>query len=95
MIKIGLDTAVTVYLSIGVILLIIWVLVETRRKTRPENSPVNTLWECPVCFFCYVDSLAEGISRCPRCGTLHKREEERVKYNEGSNSSQSTGDKVF
>ncbi|MCM8769424.1 MAG: hypothetical protein NC911_07140 [Candidatus Omnitrophica bacterium] len=78
MIRISLELAVTIYLGLGLLVLIFWFLVEASRKKTV--LPRNTLWQCPVCFFFYVDSVSESLSRCPRCQTLHKREGKEVEY---------------
>ncbi|HOJ40417.1 MAG TPA: hypothetical protein PKX93_09045 [bacterium] len=79
MIRIELDLAVALYLCLGFLVLFFWLLLEARRKGEGYSGQEN-LWQCPVCFFWYIDSLSETLSRCPRCGTLHRKGEEGVKY---------------
>ncbi|MCM8760416.1 MAG: hypothetical protein NC832_01705 [Candidatus Omnitrophica bacterium] len=75
MIKIEINLAVALYLSISILVLFIWVAFEYRKSNIEKEKKYNTLWQCPICFHIYIDSRAETISRCPRCSSLHKREE--------------------
>jgi len=75
MIKIELNFAVALYLGISILILLIWVTSEYRKSNREREKRYNTLWQCPICFHIYIDSRAEAISRCPKCNTLHRREE--------------------
>jgi len=75
MIKIELNLAVALYLGISILILLIWVAFEYRKSNRAKEKRYNTLWQCPICFHIYIDSRSETISRCPKCSTLHKREE--------------------
>lgn len=74
MIKIELNLAVSIYLSISLIILLFWVIFEGRKKLSRYSSE-KSLRQCPVCFYAYIDSRAEEISQCPRCKTLHKNVE--------------------
>ncbi|MCM8829556.1 MAG: zinc-ribbon domain-containing protein [Candidatus Omnitrophica bacterium] len=75
MIKIEINLAVVLYLSISILILFIWIFFDYRKDKRVKEDNYNTLWQCPICLHIYIDSRAENISRCPRCNTLHKREE--------------------
>jgi len=76
MIRIDFTLGITLYLGFSIIILLIWIVSEW--KKRGASSKVNktrSLWQCPTCFFDYVDSSSESISKCPKCKTLHKRRE--------------------
>lgn len=73
MIKISIDLGACIYLSISVIILILWIFFEKKREVK--NIYEDNLWQCPLCFFEYIDSKNKDISRCPRCKTLHKKRE--------------------
>ncbi|HDD64760.1 MAG TPA: hypothetical protein ENF61_01450 [Firmicutes bacterium] len=75
MIKIRLDFAVSIYLIFSLLILILWFLSEKRRKVIKRESK-DSLWQCPICFYVYINSKDDEISQCPRCGSLHKRGEE-------------------
>ncbi|MCM8785155.1 MAG: hypothetical protein NC827_07885 [Candidatus Omnitrophica bacterium] len=74
MIKIPIDLAATIYLIISVCILFMWFILEKKRRYI-EIKKEDTLWSCPLCFYEYIDSKSKDISRCPRCKTLHKKEE--------------------
>lgn len=75
MIKIEINLAVAIYLGISIVILLIWIVSERRKGERGKEEVYSTLWQCPVCFFTYIDSRSEYISRCPKCSTLHRRGE--------------------
>lgn len=74
MITIHLDVAVVLYLSLSLVILAVWFVFEARRRVGRGPGTRGFLWKCPVCFCFYVDSLSDGISQCPRCNALHKKE---------------------
>jgi len=74
MIKLEIDVMVALYLIVGIIILVLWIAYEWRK--RPSlNTKNDSLWECPTCFHVYVDSSSGKISRCPKCQTLHRKRE--------------------
>ncbi|MCM8759153.1 MAG: hypothetical protein NC906_05215 [Candidatus Omnitrophica bacterium] len=85
MIKIEITLAITCYLFLSLLILFLWVYKETKKKTGFLVRKENFLWECPLCFHIYIDSSGSEISKCPLCGSLHKREE--TGYNVSENIS--------
>lgn len=75
MIKIDIDMLVAIYLMISIVILFLWILFEWRNGFLSGPGVNGSLWECPTCFYVYVDSCSEGISKCPRCQTLHRKRE--------------------
>ena len=75
MIKIQIDVLASISLSISIIILILWIVSERKNRISSEIKTDNFLWECPTCFYTYVDSCSDGISRCPQCQTLHRKQE--------------------
>ncbi|MCD6408300.1 hypothetical protein J7L87_04535 [bacterium] len=75
MIKIEIDVAVSIYLSLSIIILLFWIVFERKSRARIKRKKEDFLWTCPICFYTYIDSKSESISRCPRCKTLHRRGE--------------------
>lgn len=73
MIRVELTSAITVYLFLGLLILFLWVFSEGRKKTPFRIKNENYLWECPICLYVYIDSSGFEISKCPLCGSLHKR----------------------
>ncbi|MCX8081926.1 MAG: hypothetical protein N3D17_00765 [bacterium] len=75
MIKIEINLAVSIYLTVSIFILLLWILFEYRKDNKEKARRYDTLWQCPICFYTYIDSRSENISRCPKCSTLHSREE--------------------
>jgi uncharacterized paraquat-inducible protein A len=76
MIELDISTAVALYLLLTVVsLLLLWLFLDSQTKPRQYASEEKSIWQCEVCFFSYVDSQHDVISRCPRCGSFNKRKE--------------------
>jgi len=75
MIKIEINLAVAIYLTFSILILIIWIVFECKKSGYIKSNIGSSLWQCPTCFYTYIDSCSENISKCPRCKTLHKKEE--------------------
>lgn len=76
MIKIELSLAVSLYLVLSVIgILIVWFFLEKKKKVRRANPEEKFVWQCSICTYFYVDSQNEEFSVCPRCGSYNKRKE--------------------
>jgi hypothetical protein len=73
MIRIEIDLAVTLYLSFSILILLIWIAFEWGKKISADLKENKALWQCPTCFYTYIDSRSKEISKCPRCKTLHKK----------------------
>ncbi len=70
MIKIDISSALFVYLTITVILVIgVWFLANTRTRLKTYVSEERFIWHCAICYHTYIDSKNEDISRCPKCGS--------------------------
>jgi len=72
-----IDFAFGIALYLGLVLCIIsifWMFGE--RKTRilaGSNEKKESIWQCEICTYAYVDSKNFSISRCPRCGSYNER----------------------
>lgn len=75
MIKIELTFAITVYLFLSLFILFLWIYKEAKKRTSLKLKKEDYLWECPLCFYVYIDSSGSDISKCPLCGSLHKKDE--------------------
>jgi uncharacterized C2H2 Zn-finger protein len=75
MIEIRIDLAVALYLGLSIVILVIWIFFEKRKTAADKEGKTENIWKCPVCFYVYVDSRSDRISKCPKCKTLHKKEE--------------------
>ncbi len=77
MIRLDISNAVSLYLILSVVLILVaWVFIERRPHERLDIGDA-LIWQCSICTFTYVDSRHDNISRCPRCGSLSKHGEER------------------
>jgi uncharacterized C2H2 Zn-finger protein len=74
MIPIELDLAVALYLAFSILILVTWIVFEWRKSALVNSKTNNSLWQCPTCFYTYIDSCSENISKCPKCKTLHKKQ---------------------
>jgi len=74
MIRIDLNVAVALYLGFSIVVMFMWIFFEWKKRAITRLKTNNTLWECPTCFYTYIDSCSENISKCPKCKTLHKKE---------------------
>ncbi|MFA5068849.1 MAG: hypothetical protein WC300_01060 [Candidatus Omnitrophota bacterium] len=75
MIELDISIAVALYLFVTVVLvLLLWLFVDPDARPRQYASEEKFIWQCEVCFFSYVDSRNDIISKCPRCGSFNKRE---------------------
>jgi len=78
MIKVQLSAALVLYLLSGMVLIFsIWFLAEFRKRAKSLKGEEEFVWKCPTCTNVYIDSKAKGISRCPLCGSLVKKGEEK------------------
>jgi hypothetical protein len=76
MIQLDMSTAVALYLLLTVVsILILWLFLDRESRPKQYASGKKSIWQCDVCFFSYVDSQHDVISRCPRCGSFNKRKE--------------------
>lgn len=74
MIRLEFSTAVALYLSFSVIIiLILWIAFEYRKEGKKFTSGGRFIWHCSICDNTYVDSKHENISQCPRCGSYVER----------------------
>ncbi|HOJ31880.1 MAG TPA: hypothetical protein PLP13_07615 [bacterium] len=81
MIQIEITLAITGYLFLSLLILFLWLFGETRKKPVLPVKKENYVWQCPLCFHIYVDSSGSDISKCPLCGSLHKKHESGYNVN--------------
>ena len=69
MIELDISTAVAIYLFLTVVgLLLLWLFFDREAKPKHYTSEKESIWQCNICTFSYVDSQHDLISKCPRCG---------------------------
>jgi rRNA maturation endonuclease Nob1 len=83
MIKIEISLAVSLYLALSVVgLLVVWFFLEKRKKVQGVNPEEKFVWQCSICTYFYVDSQNEEFSICPRCGSYNSRKDKKTKGGE-------------
>ena len=77
MVKVLFTILLTLYLSIWILGLLIFWIIEGRRKGYEGSALFENIytWQCSICTHTYVDSIHNLMSVCPRCGSYNKREE--------------------
>jgi hypothetical protein len=76
MIRIDVTTLVFFYGLFSIIgILIIWSILGYRdTRGNPDNKKdMEQIWKCSICLQTYIDSLHDGISVCPLCGSYNKK----------------------
>lgn len=78
MIKVEFEIAIFLYLLISIFsFLIIW-LVFLKVKVPTEHSAQReSIWQCFICAYIYVDSKHKKLSICPRCGSYNERKDRK------------------
>jgi ribosomal protein L37AE/L43A len=72
MIEIDLTTAVGLYSTILIlIIVVIWLYTEVAVRRTQRVLAKQSLWRCVFCGYSYLDESAEEISQCPRCESFN------------------------
>lgn len=75
MIKVDISFAVSFYIILWVIsLLVFWIIFGKGPKLKHYSRDKRYFWQCSICLANYVDSKDDTISKCPECGSYNKRE---------------------
>lgn len=76
MIPVDISTAVLIYLSVTLIVVMcVWVRFERSEAFKKYQTHPKEVWSCTVCTYTYVDSLHQQLSRCPQCKSWNRRSE--------------------
>jgi DNA-directed RNA polymerase subunit RPC12/RpoP len=76
MIKLEVSMAVALYLFFSVVIvLVLWMFSGYRGRQRKFSSEDRYIWHCSICDHTYVDSIHEGLSQCPQCGSYVEKAE--------------------
>lgn len=75
MIKLEFETAVFLYLFISIFgILAIWLLFSKIKIPTKDEAELQSIWQCYICTYIYVDSKNKRLSVCPRCASYNERE---------------------
>ncbi len=79
MIKIEFSLAVALYvLFTTCLILVFWMLSEKKKTQEAIHLEERFFWQCAICTYVYVDSKHDALSKCPRCSSYNKKEEEKI-----------------
>jgi len=74
MISLNFYLAVSLYMFASIsAILFIW-LFSKKQKDKDLTLDPKFIWFCSVCSYTYINTRAETISACPRCGSYNKKE---------------------
>ena len=76
MIRVEFETAVFWYLFFAIFgILGVWLLTSRIKLPGKDPAQAESIWQCFICTYIYVDSKHKRISLCPRCGSYNDRKE--------------------
>ncbi len=74
MIKLEFETAVFLYLLIAIFgFLAAWFVFSKIKRRSDEQAKLESIWQCSICAYIYVDSKNKVVSLCPRCNSYNQR----------------------
>jgi hypothetical protein len=74
MIELEFETAIFLYLLISIFgLLFIWLLFSRIKIPANDQTQLESIWQCSICTYIYVDSKNKKFSACPRCKSFNER----------------------
>lgn len=75
MIKLEFEIAIFLYLLITIFgILLIWLTGSKIKPPAKNTVDLESIWQCAICTYLYVDSKHPRFSTCPRCQSLNERE---------------------
>jgi len=75
MIRLEFEIAVFLYLLIAIFgFLTPWLVFSKTRVRAKRSAQLESIWQCSICTYIYVDSKNKILSICPRCGSYNERE---------------------
>ena len=77
MVKLEFETAVFLYLLLSIFsFLLVWLLFSKIRAPGKTDIQLESIWECSICTYVYIDSKNNRFSVCPRCASYNERKKE-------------------
>jgi len=75
MIRLEFEIAIFLYLLLYIFgFLTIWLVFSKIKISPPAERQLESIWQCSICTYIYVDSKQKKLSICPRCGSYSQRE---------------------
>ena len=76
MIELEFETAILFYLLFSIFgILAVWLLFSKIKMPAKRGVQLESIWQCSICTYIYVDSKNKRLSICPRCASYNEREE--------------------
>jgi hypothetical protein len=73
MIQISATLALTLYLSLFLLtLLLLWILHNKKKMKSLKIEPLTKLFVCEFCKYPYLDKSSKKITECPQCKSFNK-----------------------
>jgi hypothetical protein len=73
MFEISPTMALTIYIALGLILLLsLWLRDNYQRSKKTRQPPLFQLYICEYCQFPYLDETTSPVTRCPQCKSMNK-----------------------
>ncbi|MFC1631374.1 hypothetical protein ACFL2I_02360 [Candidatus Omnitrophota bacterium] len=77
MIELQFELAIFLYLLIIVFgILTVWLLFGKGSLRAKNTAQIESIWQCAICTYIYVDSKNQRFSVCPRCASYNERAKE-------------------
>jgi len=77
MIEIEFEIAIFLYLLIPIFgFLAVWLAFSKIKISGGHTAQIESIWQCSICTYIYVDSKHKKLSLCPRCNSYNEREGE-------------------
>ena len=75
MIKLQFEIAIFLYLLISIFgFLTAWLIFSKMKVPMKGRAQFESIWQCSICTYIYVDSKNKKLSTCPRCASYNERE---------------------
>jgi len=75
MIRLQFEIAIFLYLLISIFgFLAVWFIFSKIKIPTKHSAQIESIWQCSICTYIYVDSKNKKLSICPRCSSYNERE---------------------
>ncbi len=76
MIRLEFEIAIFIYLLISIFgFLSFWLVFSKIKVPTKRSAQLESIWQCSICTYVYIDSKHKRLSVCPRCGSYNEKEE--------------------
>ncbi len=76
MISLEFELAIFFYLLISIFgFLIAWLVFSKPTVATKRYKQLESIWQCSICTYIYIDSKNKRLSLCPRCNSYNEKAE--------------------